>query len=636
MSSIYEVILDPAEPYEEEGLTSPHAPLVLNQGTGPIEIDQAGIDWGEAAIQQYLAEQRYGQTPVGFRIPNRVVTVPLILGGGLNSAEEEEARKELQMKVGRLQAEGGILMRKRLLGGPMFADIVGASLTLPDKFGETGQVETGVVLKLECLPDFYGQLVTLDAIEGTGEARGVLKKAAVQAVIDGDYPARAKMVLTEQAKQTQKSLLYGCRSRHYSSAATAALAIDAKLMTPLNGAVEAVQALAYSGKWVRLASPEPETWHPMLSTDLLSGGPLTHLGVFRVIARVSGEGAPAQVRLAWSLDDATAPIYNAPATYNASSNMELLDLGEINIEEPPVGEHWWRGIVQVETGTVAHAIGIDRIWLQPVSDGAAGRLRATAQPASTLLRPIREPTVGEDSNAVHAGANPWENATNIQAGTAGQAGVQPGGGSSHALVGKGMGFAVSSEGTIKGIEVVLGEVQKSSTPELVVSMLKAGATAGTTKNLPGGSSAFGTFIFGGPSDLWGTTWTPAQINAANFGIAAWITGFSTQLQLVGTVTIRVYYSIGGGSVLEDAVLYSERLSQVSYDGAYREDTATGAYVRVSEETGELFRLPTSGLEGRAVELLVKNSRGLLGQTPDVGIDKIKAQVFYRPCFLGRI
>lgn len=25
-------------------------------------------------------------------------------------------------------------------------------------------------------------------------------------------------------------------------------------------------------------------------------------------------------------------------------------------------------------------------------------------------------------------------------------------------------------------------------------------------------------IYGGQADLWGTTWTPAQINAANFGV----------------------------------------------------------------------------------------------------------------------
>ena len=47
-------------------------------------------------------------------------------------------------------------------------------------------------------------------------------------------------------------------------------------------------------------------------------------------------------------------------------------------------------------------------------------------------------------------------------------------------------------------------------------------------------------------------------------------------------------------------------------------------------------MPPSGLEGRAVELLVKNSRGTLETLrADSAIDKIKAQVFYRPCYLER-
>lgn len=636
MSVVYEAVLDPTEVAEEEGATPTRTPLDLN--SGPLEIEQNGIDWGEAAIQQYLAEQRYGQTPVGFRIPNRVITIPLIIGGGLDSPEEEAARAELQKKVGLLQAEGGILMRKRLLGTALYADIVGATLTIPDKFGETGQVETGVVLKLECLPDFYGELVTLEALEGTGEARGVLQAAKKAAVIDGDYPARAMMVLTEKAGQNQKTLLFGVRSRNYDAATSAALAIDAASMTPLNGAAKEAQAGTYSGEWVRLAAPEPETWHPFLSTDLTGGVELTHLGTYRVIARVSGENAAVQLRLAWSLDDATTPVYNPPATYGGSSNMELVDLGEVNLEEAPVpeSEHWWRGIVQVETGAVARAIAVDRVWLQPVSDGAAGRLLATGTPSSTLLRPSGVPALTASSGTVHAGTA-WVNPSHLEPGGSGytEAEMTSKGGTTQGLTLEELGFAIPVGATIHGIEVKL--VYSNNAPATMhLGPLKAGAVAGTAKLF---ADAKWPGVAGGPTDLWGTTWTPAQINATNFGFYLWVeseVAVHNKVNVEVPIVVRVYYSFSSGAITEDAVLYSTRVTAVRYDGSFRADTTSSAYVRVSEELGELFRLPPSGLEKRPVELWVKNSRGLLGQTTDLGIDKIKATITYRPCFLGRI
>src|SRR6185437_7128581 len=278
----------------------------LKLNSGAIQTTNAGVDFGEAAVAQYMSEQRYGQTPVSYRVPNRTITIPLVVGAKANGtvAEEEDARRELNEKVALLQRQGGVLLRQREGAEPLYADIVDAILTLPDVYGETGGVEPNVSLKLECLPDFYGEEITLDTVEQTGQIVQVLQQAAKQAVIAGDYPARTRIVLTEKAKHDQLGMLWGFRSSHYDSASTAALFFDAKNLTPINGAETELIAEGeegtYSGHWLVLEKPEPELWHPFMTTDILTGTkPLTHIGSFRMWGRVWAAEVGMKLRLAW-------------------------------------------------------------------------------------------------------------------------------------------------------------------------------------------------------------------------------------------------------------------------------------------------------------------------------------------------
>jgi len=54
---------------------------------------------------------------------------------------------------------------------------------------------------------------------------------------------------------------------------------------------------------------------------------------------------------------------------------------------------------------------------------------------------------------------------------------------------------------------------------------------------------------------------------------------------------------------------------------------------MSRRVGDFPRLPVSGLEGRPVEMLLKTSRGDMGQLADSGFDTFTAQVKYRPCWI---
>ena len=173
--SRYVVALDPP------AAISGRVQLELNEGA--IQVDEGGIDWGEAAIKAFLAEARYGEGPSDFRIPNRSITLPLGLGmvnaGTIPEqlASQEKARRELSEKVALLQRQGGVLLRQREGGDPMYADIVNASLTIPDRYAETGGIEPGGSLKLECLPDFYGEELSLPIMEEAEQITGAIREA---------------------------------------------------------------------------------------------------------------------------------------------------------------------------------------------------------------------------------------------------------------------------------------------------------------------------------------------------------------------------------------------------------------------------------------------------------------------------
>jgi hypothetical protein len=127
------------------------------------------------------------------------------------------------------------------------------------------------------------------------------------------------------------------------------------------------------------------------------------------------------------------------------------------------------------------------------------------------------------------------------------------------LDGTGFGFAIPTDATITGITVtveryatVAGLLKDNS-----VQLLKAGSPvgsnkAGTTTWAAVSAGGKGTKItYGTSADLWGTTWTPADINAANFGLrfSAKNGGASTTTANLDEIDITIDYSpyVGIGS-----------------------------------------------------------------------------------------
>jgi hypothetical protein len=232
--SVAQITLDPP------AVTTGRVALELTNSSD-IYVDQPGVDWGAAAIEPYMAsEQRWGSSIVSYRVPNRVLTVPLHL--------TETGRRTLQAKVGLLQRERGVIMRQEATGPPtpVYADIQTATLIVPDATGETQGLEPNAVLTLETLPDLYGNPITLDPVTvPAGGTAVVLQQDSEPAIILGDYPGRVTITVASVTAQNQ--FLWAFRSRHYDPAAplvwSAVSALD-----ECGGAVEASPVVLAGGQ----------------------------------------------------------------------------------------------------------------------------------------------------------------------------------------------------------------------------------------------------------------------------------------------------------------------------------------------------------------------------------------------------
>ena len=111
------------------------------------------------------------------------------------------------------------------------------------------------------------------------------------------------------------------------------------------------------------------------------------------------------------------------------------------------------------------------------------------------------------------------------------------------------GFSIPVGATVNGIQVNVAH--KASNTNAIqdrsLRLLKAGSQTGDNKGLTSTywSNTKETISYGAYNDLWGTSWTPAQINATNFGVALAVdnSSFSSRTAYVDYVQVIVYYTL---------------------------------------------------------------------------------------------
>ena len=140
------------------------------------------------------------------------------------------------------------------------------------------------------------------------------------------------------------------------------------------------------------------------------------------------------------------------------------------------------------------------------------------------------------------------------------------------------GFAVPANAIIKGIEVsVVADGQGGVGTYLdKINLARAGVVESTGKtDATPLSNYFDWHTYGGPSDLWGASWTPADINNNGFGVAVSariVNGMGDYTAVdVDTAYIKVYYTVPGSTLFQyydnPSVASSTAISSTANDPA---------------------------------------------------------------------
>ncbi len=122
---------------------------------------------------------------------------------------------------------------------------------------------------------------------------------------------------------------------------------------------------------------------------------------------------------------------------------------------------------------------------------------------------------------------------------------------SHTLTASGFGFNIDTNATITGISVNIDRYASgSSVRDTVVQLVKAGTPTGNNNAIaadwpiaPGGVQSYSPT---GANALWGTTWSPAQINAADFGVILQVHNYraaGNRTASVDYISITVTYTM---------------------------------------------------------------------------------------------
>lgn len=366
------LVLDPPEVSDSR--------VALDLNAGSIRVGKDGPDWGDAQIAAYMAEMDVGEVPVDFRLPNRQITIPLSLGAS-GPAGFAAARAQLQAKVALIQRRGGWLKR----GTGLYADLVNATLAVPDRHGHLG-LEDEVVLKLEAIPDFYGDEIALaDHVETVAPCLIFTENG-----IQGDYPARARLVIDNDSAAVQWWVVWAVQSDHYSADPTAALFYEAESLTPLGAAAANPGQAGASGgganKVIR-RTDLPTSDIAVMSTQLAGGGAhLSHVGTYRVLARCHAGGSSSTaskvtMALEWGSGDLVALTRNRPVEvpygdprYGAWA---IYDLGQVTLESVVRGAQRWQGQLLARGTMGTEDLDIDWLLLIPVDEGS-GEIRASS------------------------------------------------------------------------------------------------------------------------------------------------------------------------------------------------------------------------------------------------------------------
>lgn len=153
-------------------------------------------------------------------------------------------------------------------------------------------------------------------------------------------------------------------------------------------------------------------------------------------------------------------------------------------------------------------------------------------------------TFADDSTV---GTITWNNPGNAAASDDSRASTATNSATSHYLkCTNPQGTAVPAGATINGIEIIIERSRAfgTSVTDSAVRIVKGGAIGATDRS---NGTAWPTTdtdrTYGSPTDLWGETWTVAQINASDFGMAISVVSVGGAQPRIDYVRAVIYYTV---------------------------------------------------------------------------------------------
>lgn len=317
-----------------------------------------GIDWGDAAIEQYLSEGKVGSVPVSHRTPNRQIRVPLVLRDK-DGVTWEEIRSALAARVGLTQQEGGTL-RRGPVTDPLFADVVNATLSIPDTgLAELKGFDADAILTLEAIPDFYGHEEDKGLEAGSATAGQTIHTSTD---VGGDSPGRMRALIENTAAVAKFSVFYALRSRVRGDD-TDAMVIEGEDITPEGGSTVVADAEGTGGQVLS---------NTAVGTSFISMGNFfaSHVGPHRVLVRMKQVASDITMRLNWTQGASAVTDTNSESVLLDTPGWQILDLGAVNPRQAPTGVGGWTGFIDIKADAASgNSVRIDRIFVLPTGQG---------------------------------------------------------------------------------------------------------------------------------------------------------------------------------------------------------------------------------------------------------------------------
>lgn len=524
-----------------------------------------------------------------------------------------------------------------------------------------------VEIRLDCKPFLYGAEVTQSVVTNTDP----MQIATVEGVA-GDVPAEARIIVSDNASKSRDHVEVGLHTGDSDQTSTDLILDSSSLTVSGFSGTSTTRSGSYGANVLR-ADTSP-SWLALCST-----GDETHVGIYRVKARVYATSEDIQIRLAWRPGD--SPHSRNPATTVPVANQWAeVDLGSIYLPESVLGAQRWEGRVEFMNPSSASTLDVDTLFLVPAERYGLARSPLTSFDAV----PGTVAVADEFSQTVSGGSDPLNGITARVGGawaTTGEATdfvVEDTGHSvqrsviTDTAIGDGrfavIGSAVtdcavqvqakaSASNVATSMRVVARYVDKDNCVQLfwtsngVVKVQKriAGSYVALVADIrsPYLAAIDHYYLFKLVVSA-GGNWA-AYVSGSSAAPTLLASGFDSDLATGGTLasgkvgiadanpgtaSTRTFDNFAAWTLEADAAIFSGQSIEFRHDDTLRENSAGTLYGRPPSYRGSRFFIPQAGDEGKVTRVAAKARRNDVADFPDTSIaDSTSLTVLYTPRFL---